>query len=207
MSIEGREHSELHITGCWPSQPIPGVPEQRGNIVHQRPWWCMPVQRVIATGAVKWLVHWGSIQLKKVADRQTGRQGNRLGSGPSTGERTHDGCGAGLPDSVREIESNSLSAKVAETNGWDTAQVALLWTPRHWCLSGRAASLGVLWDLAVWVDLDITESWSRLTSVCQETSTPLSKEKAQTQTVLGVGDVFIMLTTSWQCLWENNLLF
>lgn len=57
------------------------------------------------------------IQAMKAADRRTGRRGNRRGSGPSAGERTRDGWGEGMPDPLQEIESNSLSAKVAETNG------------------------------------------------------------------------------------------
>lgn len=111
------------------------------------------------------VVHGGSIQPMKAADKWTGRRGNRRGSGPSAGERTCDGWGAGMPDSLQEIESNSLSAKVAETNGWDRGWVALLWTPRHWCLAGRVASPGVLRDLADWVRWlagNLTERRSRL---------------------------------------------
>lgn len=57
--------------------------------------------------------HGGKARPMEAADRQ----GNRRGSGPSAGERACDGWAAGMPDSLQEIESHSLGAKVAETNG------------------------------------------------------------------------------------------
>lgn len=188
------------FTGHRPSQSIPVVPEEREKN-------CPPVSRVMYACAEgncnrhrqTTVVHGGSIQ----ADKRTGTRGNRRGSGPSAGERTHDGWGAGTPDSLQEIESNSLSAKVAETNGWDRVWVALLWTPRHWCLSGREASPGVLGDLADRVDGWLATSLSagrgsRL--ACRDTLTPPSIEEAQTRPILSTVDVFIIKTISWQWL-------
>lgn len=76
----------------------------------------MSVQRVIARGT-------GDdrrAQRQHPAD-ESSRQANMQAGGTGVEvvhplERTLDGWGAGMPDSLQEIESNSLRAKVAETN-------------------------------------------------------------------------------------------
>lgn len=111
------------------------------KIVRHCPRWCIPAQRVIATGKGR------RLECKEAArswwKQQTGGQREQARKGYiHWRERSRDGWGGGMPDLLREIESNSLSAKVAETNGWDRAWVSLLWTPRQWCLSGQRGLSG-----------------------------------------------------------------
>lgn len=85
----------------------------------------MPAQRVIARGTgddcrAQHPADGCSRQVNRQAGRGGVVGGCRRGSGPSTGETTRDGWAAGTLHSLQEIESNSVSAKVAETNGWVT---------------------------------------------------------------------------------------
>lgn len=70
---------------------------------------------------------------------QKGSQGNRQGKRSING-REDSWWAAGLPGLLQEIESYSLYAKVAETNGWERA--VLFRSPSHWCLSGSLCSSG-----------------------------------------------------------------
>lgn len=176
-----------------------------GGIVQQGPGWSMSVQRVIAGGTGD------DCSVEAASSRWKQQTGEHAGGGAGVEvvhplERTLDGWGAGMPDSLQEIESNSLSAKVAETNGWDRGWVTLLWTPRHWCFSGRLAFPGVVGDLTIWL---FGSRWGRIEAYSLRRIKPSQGKgkKAQTEPRWSTMDVFIIKTISWQWLWGECFIF